>query len=225
MPPRFATRRSRAGIAMLVSTLACLSSGCIATGQYTFLAARAPGAVVEQGYDDYHVVTVGRTAEQIRLALPAGGTVVVRACNRDETSAITIGPIFPVVPWPPSVLLALWSHPTPPLLVSLGFSGAGLSIDPDQVRVDIGRGAPITPTRIAWVPHMGMCVPEPGEPLQSAPIQLSTPSTVVLRFDVDAIPRQFTLSVGGISEGDAPVSLPPVQIRRGREWILYPFNS
>lgn len=202
------------------------STGCVATGQYKFLEADAPGAVRENGYQNYRLIIVSRSPDQVRLAAQPGMDLVVRACNREEVSPVTVGPFIPVIPWPPGIVSALTAAPDPPLVVSINFAaGVGYGFDPAKVMVHTPAGT-FAPRAFGARENGALCTPRPDGPLPEQPLYVRGPITVTLRFDLPGIPAQaFSLEIGGVQAGSATVEVPPIQLRRGSEWILYPFSS
>jgi hypothetical protein len=204
-----------------------LCCGCIATGQYKFLEADAPGAVREIGFQDYRRIIVLRSPDQVRLEPQPGMQLVVRACNRESVAAVTVGPFIPIIPWPPSIVLAWTTTPPPPLLVSIDFAaGVGFSFDPAQVTVRTREGSIFRPAAFAVQSNRGPCSFAPHGPLPAQPLYVRGPLAVMLQFDLRDLPAQpFVVEIGGISSGGVTVEVPPITLKHGSEWILYPFSS
>jgi len=208
-----------AGLAVLAATC-----GCIATGQYKFLVPSAPGAIQEIDYNDYHVVTVFRSPDTVRLQPVNGSELHVRACNREEVVGITVGPFLPVIPWPPSVVHAFTVEPHPPLVVVVAIGMSSLTFDLSQVAVITPEDQRITAAAFGTTDHAA-CVRVPETPLPAEPLRISGPTMVELRFDMPAIPSTLSLEIGGMDCGAGRVDVPTIELRHGHEWILYPFNS
>jgi hypothetical protein len=233
-PVRSDARGSRAcrpsplalALALGVCLLGLPSMGCVATGQYKFLEPDAPGAVRESGYSNYRVIIVWRSPDQVRLAPLPGMDLVVRACNRTEVKPVTVAPFIPIIPWPPGIVKAFTAVPDLPLVVSINFaSGVGYGFDPAKVMVHTPAGS-FAPRAFAMRENGALCSPRPDGPLPDEPLYVRGPITVTLEFELPAIPEQaFSLEIGGVQAGSAAVAVPPIRLRRGSEWILYPFSS
>jgi hypothetical protein len=201
------------------------AAGCIATGQYKFLVPSAPGATAEIGYTDYHVVNVWESPDTVHFDPPNGAGLAVRACNREEVVAITVGPFIPVIPWPPSVVDALRVKPVPPLIVSIGIGTTSMTFDLSKVTLVTNAAERLAPVGFAAKYDGDMCALAPDAPLPEQPIHINGPSVVELRFDLPEIPPTAMLQVAGMDCGRGPVELPPIELHRASDWILYPFNT
>jgi hypothetical protein len=205
--------------------LLVFGGGCIATGQYKYLAPDAPGATREAGFQNFQVIRRGGAPDQIRLHPQPGLALLVRACNREEVRAVTVAPFIPIIPWPPSIYWALTTAPEPPLVISMSFAeGVGYTFDPTRVTVRLAQDR-FTASAYAARSGTDVCTFDANGPLPAQPLAIRGALTIALQFDIPVIPVEpLLLEIGGLQAGTTAVEIAPVTFHRDSQWIFYWLN-
>ncbi len=226
----------RAGFAAIIS-VGLLLQGCFGL---VHSVVSKPTVSEEAGQ---HVGRYGFTRlNQIQLVFP-DATITVQSLNRLDR-LVSIGPLLPIVPWPPGLIGLMIPYPQkPPLWIGIQVvpKKADIVINPDTIQLLTQTGDIIKPRVWSYeAPRYlapRLCVKQPGlwasmagvvrgyrpltfpllgklQPLEK-PITITRPNCIWLEFAVSPDPDQlFVLLLEGMEINRQVSSIPPVSFTK-----------